>query len=286
MTTSYPYKKWMSETKYIDRLTMGEITWPGTHNAGVDYDFSYPPHIAAISNWVVCQDGPFIQQLNEGARALDLRFHSDEHWLGVKKFHTFHGPATGRSLSELIRSLDFFLDENPNEFILLDMHELTGLNDRVFDYKGFNNVILEALESRLIPERNKYLTLDQLKKASDKQRIVLATDRHPDMNNLIFWPKIKHKWAGNNITSPEELKQHIARTLESPPSGVMPWSLSATSYGELAGVKRITRELNEWFGPESAWAPKCSIINVDFFGDSSLIDYCREVNMIKGRYKP
>jgi 1-phosphatidylinositol phosphodiesterase len=66
----------------------------------------------------------------------------------------------------------------------------------------------------------------------------------------------------------------------------MPWSLSATSYGELAGVKRITRELNEWFGPESAWAPKCSIINVDFFGDSSLIDYCREVNMIKGRYKP
>ncbi|MCU1751253.1 phospholipase [Pseudomonas sp. 6D_7.1_Bac1] len=285
MANSYPYKKWMSETPYIDRLSIGEIVWPGAHNSGVDRDFSYPPHIAVISNWVVCQDGPFIQQLNEGVRALDLRFHSDEHWMGIKKFHTFHGPATGRSLSELIKSLNYFLDENPDEFIILDMHELKALKDGAFDYKTFNTVIMNELGLRLIPKGNKHLTLAELKKLSNKQRIVLAAEWHPDFNSPLYWGGISHEWSGTDITSPNELKQHIARTLQSPPSGPMPWSLSATSYGELAGVKRISTELNEWFGPTSGWAPKCSIINVDFFGDSSLIDYCQELNMSKGLTK-
>src|SRR5438128_402089 len=134
MATSHPHKKWMSETLYMDNLSIGDVVWPGTHNAGVDYDFSYP-YLTLGENWFVCQRGPFIQQLNEGARALDLRFYSNEHWVGVKKFETFHGPATGRSLSELIRTLNFFLDENPDEFILLDMHELMGTKRQSFDFK-------------------------------------------------------------------------------------------------------------------------------------------------------
>ncbi|APC19000.1 phospholipase [Pseudomonas frederiksbergensis] len=285
MANSYPHKQWMSETRYMDRLSIGEIVWPGAHNSGVDRDASYPLHIAAISNWVVCQDGPFIQQLNEGVRALDLRFHADEHWMGIKKFHTFHGPATGRSLSELIKSLKYFLNENPDEFIILDLHELKTLNGDAFDYKTFNTVIMNELGLRLIPEKNKSLTLGELKKLSRQQRIVLAAAWHPDFNSPLYWGGISHQWSGTDITPPNELKQHIARTLKSPPSGAMPWSLSATSYELLVGVKRITTELNEWFGPTSGWAPKCSIINVDFFGDSSLIDYCWESNMIKGRAK-
>jgi 1-phosphatidylinositol phosphodiesterase len=287
MTSKHPYKNWMSATPDIDKLTLTELVWPGAHNAGVDYDFSYPMHVQPAAHWFVCQDGPFIQQLNEGVRALDLRFHSDDHWLGVRKFHTFHGfkLLRGRSLSELLKSLDFFLNENPDEFIVLDISKLEGLDGEIFDYKGFHQVIMSELGPRLVPFRNHYLTLKSLKKFSHLQRIVLACDWHPDLDSHLYWPPINSYWSGNDITSPEALKQFIADTLTNPPDKYWLWSLSATSYGELAGVKRITHELNEWFGPNSGWAPKCSIINADFIGDTQLVSYCAEINYFRGQRK-
>lgn len=287
MTNSYPYKNWMSTTSSIDKLTLLELVWPGAHNSGVDYDFSYPIHVQPASHWFVCQDGPFIQQLNEGVRALDLRFHSDEHWLGVKKFHTFHGfkLLRGRSLSELFKSLDFFLSENPDEFVVLDMRELKGLDEKSFDYTGFHEAIMSELSTRLIPRENRYLTLGALKKINPLQRIVVAADWHPDFNSPLYWPKIPVEWSGNDITSPEELRQHIERTLNNPPEENTLWSLSATSYGELAGVTRITRELNEWFAPDTGWAQKCSIISADFIGATRLVSYCREINLSRGQSK-
>ncbi|SEM46785.1 1-phosphatidylinositol phosphodiesterase [Pseudomonas sp. ok272] len=280
-------KQWMSATSSIDKLTLTELVWPGAHNAGIDFDVPFSPSIRLLANWFVCQNRPFIQQLNEGVRALDLRFHCDEHWLGIKKFHTFHGAKlfNGRSLSELIKSLTFFLDNNPDEFIILDIHELRGLDDKRFDYKGFHDVIMSELGERLIPERNSHFTLGELKKFSPRQRIVLAIEGHPDLYSATYWRKIKHAWSGKDIISPNELKQHIQDTLSYPSQKNVLWSLSATCYGELAGVKRITQELNEWFGPTSAWAPKCSIINADFITDTDLVDYCRQVNHSKGLLK-
>jgi 1-phosphatidylinositol phosphodiesterase len=284
---NYPYKNWMSTSPYIEQLTLGELVWPGAHNSGLDHDFSYPAYLQPATNWFVCQDGPFIQQLSEGIRAFDLRLHSDEHWLGVKKFHTFHGLKLfrGRSLSELLKSLEVFLNDNRDEFIVLDLHELKGVNDEPFDYKGFHEVIMTELAPRLIPQDNRHLTLEQLKRTSALQRVVLASDWHPQFNSPLYWPKIRHEWSGSDITSPEQLQQHITRTLANPPATSNLWSLSATSYGELAGVKRITNELNQWFGPESGWAPKCSIINADFVGATRLADYCQQINHSKGLRK-
>lgn len=281
------YKNWMAASPYIDRLTLGELIWPGAHNAGLDYDFSYPAYLQPAQNWFVCQDGPFIQQLGEGVRAFDLRLHSDEHWLGIKKFNTFHGMKLfrGRSLSELINSLNFFLNENPHEFIVLDIHELKGINERPFDYKGLHEVVTIELAPRLIPRSNSHLTLGQLKKSSTLQRVVLASEWHSDFNSPLYWPKIRHEWSGSDITSPEQLKQHITRTLANPPPSGRLWSLSATSYGELAGVKRITHELDLWFGPDSGWAPKCSIINADFVGATRLAGYCQQINHARGLVK-
>ncbi|RBL68578.1 phospholipase [Pseudomonas sp. MWU13-2625] len=284
---NYPYKKWMTTASAIDALTLGEVLWPGAHNAGLDYDFSYPAYLQPAKNWFVCQDGPFIQQLSEGVRAFDLRLHSDEHWLGIKKFHTFHGLKLfrGRSLSELIKSLEVFLDEHPSEFVVLDIHELKGVDNKPFDYQGFHQVIMNHLAPRLIPRSNSHLTLGQLKQADSRQRVVLASEWHPDFNSPLYWPNIRHEWSGSDITSPEQLKQHITKTLANPPRSGTLWSLSATSYGELAGVKRITNELNQWFGPASGWAPKCSIINADFIGGTPLIEYCQQINHAKGLRK-
>nr|WP_315438556.1 phospholipase [uncultured Pseudomonas sp.] len=285
--SNYPLKNWMASAPGIDQLTLGEVVWPGAHNAGLDYDFSYPAYLQPAKNWFVCQDGPFIQQLNEGVRAFDVRLHADEHWLGIKKFHTFHGLKLfrGRALSELVKSLNVFLSDNPNEFIVLDIHELKGINNQPFDYKGLHEVITMELGSRLIPRNNSQLTIEQLKRISPVQRVVLASDSHPDFRSPLYWPKIRHEWSGSDITSAEQLKQHITRTLANPPPSGSLWSLSATSYGELAGVKRITHELNQWFGPDSGWAPKCSIINADFVGATRLAEYCQQINHAKGLVK-
>ena len=274
----------MTVTPTIDKLTLTELVWPGAHNAGVDYDFSYPMHLQPAKHWFVCQDGPFIQQLNEGVRVLDLRFLSDEHWLGIRKFHTFHGyeMLTGRSLAELFKSLNFFLNENPDEFVILDIHELQSRDERQFDYQGFHDAVISELGTRLIPKKNRYLTLGELKKTNSLQRVVFACDWHPNLDSPLYWPKIRSHWSGGDITSPEELKQFIERTLANPPDQNSLWSLSATSYGELAGVKRMTQELNDWFGPNSGWAPKCSIINADYIGDTQLVAYCREINFSRG----
>ena len=216
---NYPLKNWMASAPGIDQLTLGEVVWPGAHNAGLDYDFSYPAYVQPAKNWFVCQDGPFIQQLNEGVRAFDVRLHADEHWLGIKKFHTFHGLKLfqGRALSELVKSLNVFLSDNPNEFIVLDIHELKGINNQAFDYKGLHEVITTELGSRLIPRNNSQLTIEQLKKISPVQRVVLASDSHPDFRSPLYWPKIRHEWSGSDITSAEQLKQHITRTLANPP---------------------------------------------------------------------
>ncbi|WWL45449.1 hypothetical protein V5O39_07890 [Pseudomonas parakoreensis] len=165
--SNYPLKNWMASAPGIDQLTLGEVVWPGAHNAGLDYDFSYPAYLQPAKNWFVCQDGPFIQQLNEGVRAFDVRLHADEHWLGIKKFHTFHGLKLfqGRALSELVKSLNVFLSDNPNEFIVLDIHELKGINNQLFDYKGLHEVITMELGSRLIPRNNSQLTIEQLKRS-------------------------------------------------------------------------------------------------------------------------
>ncbi|CAI8707047.1 Phospholipase [Pseudomonas sp. IT-P74] len=287
MTTNYPYRSWMAATPSIDNLTLLELVWPGAHNAGVDYDFSYPAYLQPAKHWFVCQDGPFIQQLNEGVRALDLRFYSNEHWQGARKFNTFHGynTLTGRSLTELFKSLNFFLDENPDEFVVLDISKLQGHDELEFDYKGFQEAIMSELGTRLIPKKNCHLTLGKLKQTSHLQRIVFACGWHPDLDSPLYWPKVKSRWSGNDITSPEALKQFIERTLLSPPDKNSFWSLSATSYGKLTGVKRITQELNDWFGPNSGWAPKCSIINADFIGDTQLVAYCREINFFRGMRK-
>lgn len=68
--SNYPFKNWMAATPDMDRLPLGEVVWPGAHNSGLDFDFPYPAYLQPAQNWFVCQDGPFIQQLNEGVRAL------------------------------------------------------------------------------------------------------------------------------------------------------------------------------------------------------------------------
>jgi 1-phosphatidylinositol phosphodiesterase len=275
----FTLSRWMSETPSVDKLSFANLILPGAHNAGVDKKASYVA--PGVSHWASCQNNSFYYQLTQGARALDLRLEYETSRNGVPTFWFQHnGFRSSRSLENLVTGIIRFVQENPDEFILLDFHELTS-EQQPFDFKEFNRFLLTHLGDRMIPCRNAFLTLGQLKQASYAQRVLVAAERHPDLDSAWFCGQIDHKWSGIATTSVSELHTHITRVMKHPPRG-LPWSLSATSYSGLGGPVNIKEQLDDWF--DSAvrdWILKSSIVNADFFETSRLVQHCRMANIIK-----
>jgi 1-phosphatidylinositol phosphodiesterase len=111
----------------------------------------------------------------------------------------------------------------------------------------------------------------------------VAAERHPALDRAWFLPKIEHFWSGIGDTNVKELQTHIAQVMEAPPIGSLPWSLSATSYAIALGPVDIAEHLDRWFHTENGWVHSCSVINADFFEESSLVSNCRIANIIKAQ---
>ncbi len=277
---NYALNNWMAATPAIDTLSLCELTLPGTHNAGCDWKASYP--LIPGAHWLACQHDSFYAQLNNGARALDVRldFVFDEPGLGKFRFQ-HNGYRSSRTLGDLVTDVERFLQENPDEFIVLDFHELKG-GQQPFDYHFFNAMMLRCLGQRMIPSNNLYLSLGQLKKLSKVQRVLVAAEGYWELDRTWFCEKIEHKWSGIADTNAAELEKHIIEVLKNPPGTWAPWSLSATSYSLLGGPVDIKGHLTGWFDlAKRDWATKCNIINVDFIEESKIVSYCRTASLIK-----
>ncbi|MHC8344087.1 phospholipase [Pseudomonas sp. RT6P73] len=275
---NFTLNNWMAGSPTIDTLSLSELTLPGTHNAGSDWNASWPTIPGA--HWLACQHQSFYSQLCNGARALDIRLMFDANAPGLGKFRMHHnGYRNARSLGNLLDDVRNFLRENPDEFIILDFHELKG---DTFDFTYFNNMMIHLLGYRIIPTQNRSLSLRQLKRVSSEQRVLVSAPGNWALDRNVFLGQIEHKWSGSGITSAADLKKHITNVLTSPPGTWAPWSLSATSYSALGGPEDIHKELDSWFDPKkSDWAQKCNIINVDFIEETQIVSYCRTVNLNK-----
>jgi len=117
---------WMSKTLGIEQLKLTDIVWSGFHNCGMDK--KAPNHEALVGNWTNCQNDTFLWQLANGARAFDIRLGYDA---GTSFYFHHNGFRSGHLLEELIDALLLFLDRNPDEFIVLDFHQL-GDGDKYF----------------------------------------------------------------------------------------------------------------------------------------------------------
>ena len=263
-------------------MTLNELILPGAHNAGVDKKATYVA--PGVSHWAACQNNSFYDQLNNGARALDVRVEYNLDARGVGTFWFQHnGFRSSRSLENLVMQVSRFLQENPDEFVLLDFHELKSAQ-APFDYKEFNRFLLTHLDQRIIPFGNRYMNLGQLKRDSRTQRVWIAAEYHPDLDQHWLLSSIQHEWSGESLTSVEEVRALIARVTQNPPSSRVPWSLSATSYTAPGGPTDIKEHLDLWFDPApDSWILKCSIINADFFEKSKLVSNCRTANIIKAQ---
>ncbi|MVV50398.1 phospholipase [Pseudomonas sp. PB120] len=270
----------MTDTPVIDSLSLSELVLPGAHNAGVDKKASYAA--PGFSNWVACQNHSFYYQLTFGARALDLRLSYEIGNNGVGTFWFEHnGFRSSRSLENLITSVIRFLQENPDEFIVLDFHHLNA-DSQPFDYQEFNRQLLTHLGDRIIPYTHAYLSLGQLRQISHAQRVFVAAEYRPEFDMAYFHRQIEHKWSGVPTASVSELNAYLTHVMKFPPSRSMPWSLSATSYNVVAGPQSIGAHLDKWFDPTSSdWMEKSSIINADFLETSNLVRHCRTANLAR-----
>jgi 1-phosphatidylinositol phosphodiesterase len=276
-------RNWMAATPQIERLTLSELTLPGTHNAGCDWQASYA--LIPGKHWLACQHQSFRSQLDNGSRALDVRLiHDPSAKSGTDRFRFHHNEyLSSRTLKDLLVDVWDFLSVNPDEFIVLDFKNFKGLKG-AFDFKLFNALVVQALEPRMIPAANKRLTLAELKRISPLQRVLVCAPRHSELDANLFHDEVVSKWSGIATTNIAELRAFITTVISAPPSSWYNWTLSATCYSATGGPTDIHDELNAMFDPKNSdWARKCNIINVDFIEESKIVDFCRAANLLKAR---
>lgn len=275
--------QWMADAPQVDNLSLFEMTLPGAHNAGCDWEASYA--LIPGKNWLACQDVSFYSQLNRGARALDVRLVYDGEADQMARFRCHHnGYTSSRTLADLVRDLKGFYERSRDEFIILDFHELSSVKGP-FNYVEFKTALLEQLGERIIPTANLHLTLGQLKAINPLQRIMVAAAMTSETEDFRFHDRIQHKWIGQSQVNTSDLHGYIKSVLSTPTGTHRPWSLSATSY-TLGGPQRILDSLDEWFDPGNTdWASKCNIINFDFIKNSNIVRFCQMANVQKARNK-
>jgi len=276
-TSNVDKQRWMSEIPDLDRLRLTELIWPGTHNSGMDKKASN--YEVVLGNWTTCQNDSFAWQLANGARAFDLRLgYRTGTPQGTFYFH-HNGYTSQRVLGELIDAVNDFSERNPDEFILLDFHQLRD-GDQHFDFQQFNDLLVQRLGPRAIAPEDEDKTLGQLKAASNKRRVIIAASGSVELDMAVFWPRIRHYWSGTRLTNASELRQHIARTLDTRRYDDL-WSLTATSYSFLGGPVDIKQHINDWFHSSRDWVTRCSVISTDFFDESQIVGYCWVANAMK-----
>ncbi|MFY0727466.1 phospholipase [Pseudomonas sp. NFX15] len=272
---------WMSTALDIDTLKLTDIVWPGVHNAGMDKQS--PHYDAVIGNWTACQNDTFSWQLANGARAFDIRL---GYTAGADRsgFYFHHnGYRSHRVLDDLIDALLLFLERNPDEFIVLDFHQLAD-GDKPFDVKRLSDWLVRRLGLRAVLPGAALQTIGELKRASQHRRVILAAPAIAQLDGEFFWPRIAHKWRDNTFSDTAELHRFIAKTLEDAPYETFLWSLSANTYSLLGGPGHIKRQINDWFNTTGDWVTRCSIISTDFFDESDIVRYCWSATSMKAVY--
>lgn len=275
--SAYQPKSWMGDLRsVIGNKKLWQLSLPGTHNAGMDYYARYS------NSYISCQWDTFWYHLDSGIRVLDIRLkyfagYSDT---GLRFRHT-HDQESGRTLGEMMSAVRDFLQKNPTEIVILDIHELMTQKGTPVPFQELHNYFIDQFGWALIPRAAVNMTLNEIKANYPRGGIVLAAPSGlASLNPTLIWPQINHRWAGSGLVSTTRLHSHIESVMRNPPAAGALWSMSATCYSGW-GVQNIGSHLNSWYSIGSEWQRKSNIINVDFFNDSQIVRNCIESNLRK-----
>lgn len=233
----------------IQNLCLNELTLPGTHDASTYCAGSIS------QSWVQTQYQNINQQLSQGIRALDLRLMLSS-GSGDNQFVMCHGSfALPLTLVDFLNQVTQFLADNPQEFVILDLHDFEG-NWTSQTYQDLSNLIINTIgQDKLIPPSGISQPLKDLWQTTG--RVIVGSLEFPDSmsdwlaQNTPFWSSsIKQYWCGTSVTVWSDVQSYLQQQIDAinQPNNFL-WSLMAQyNYEGAYGVPaNVPKELSSFF---------------------------------------
>ena len=279
-TTTNHY--WMSEVPDINRLRIGELILPGSHDSGSDKqapNFQWPQEIT--------QDFAPFHQLRHGIRALDLRvaFYGKYPRGDARRFQLFHKTSSGRTVAgDILNALKtFYADKRASkEIVVLDFHEFRDFTAEA--HSELQALILSMLGERLVSEKWAGLTLDELYTTHPGANVVAAYNHYTSSTSL--WEGVDQRWSGKNLISTADLKHFMDSTITRYKARNALVAIQCAKYVlPLHVPDDFKEEINQWFKSEHAesYIQNFFIINTDWATRSELVNNCKHANQVKAQ---
>lgn len=256
---------WMEKySALLRKLTLTEMTLPGTHNSG-----SYRPVSQVGSVWVKCQSLSLAQQLQYGIRVLDLRIGQKSPGNYIICHDIWH---TSYSLAQALSEVTDFINKSNKEIVILDFHRFVKLGSKRYDYNQLKQQISSALVEYSVPPSCAGETLGAIwSQGNPKQRIVVAWNT--DNPDTYMWPGVKQQWY-KDAESPSALYQCIKNDTLSPPPAPCMWAecsfvKSSLLHSPISNAVRIDPTITNWYFGGSRFCETANVISVDFFSKHS-----------------
>ncbi len=260
-TEEYPaapmYRAWMDYySGLLGKLTLAEMTLPGTHNSGT---------YQLVSNFgtalMQTQEHSLYLQLNYGIRSLDLSIGQNSPGNYILCHDTWR---TSCSLAEALKEVRDFIDNSNKEIVILDFHRFVNLGGGSYDYIQLKQQIASGLSGYSLPVSSIGSTLATIWSSPESKtgRVVVAWNA--DDPDLYMWPGVNQSWY-EDADSLSKLYQCIKMDMLSPPPGL--WATCSFLAGIAPHFYAMTADptITNWYFGGSEFCDKANIISVDFF---------------------
>ena len=260
--------QWMKYySDVLGKLTLTEMTLPGTHDSG-----TYEPVSVFAKCGVQTQDLSLLDQLNRGIRVLDLRIGQNSPGDYIISHDTWR---TKYSLSQALQEIKDFINATEKEVIILDFHRFNQLSEERFDYDQLKSQVKSSLKGYYLPvHQGQGKTLSEIWKTSGQRRIVVAWNSARTIDISYMWPGVKQHWY-SHADSNDELKSELKKDFTNPPSKTEMWStcvfvtpcykFTCLPRFPYTNAENLSPMIDNWFYGCSEWTLKANIISTDFF---------------------
>ena len=259
---TFLYDKWMFYySDVLGKLTLTEMTLPGTHDSG-----TYKPKFPPGDLWIRTQNLPIVQQLQLGVRVLDLRIGQ----ISPGNYEIVHDIwRTSYTLTAAFKEVTDFIDNDATgkEIVILDFHMFVNLDEGTdYDFVQLKAQMRSQLNGYLLSVENGHgKPLQQIWQACGKGRVVVAWNTsNPDS---YMWPWVNQRWykdADSEIKLYEAIKDDM---LNSPPGSWAACSFMESSATHPPDLNAIASDptIKRWYFGGSTFCENANIISVDFF---------------------
>lgn len=255
---------WMETySDVLGRLTLTEMTLPGTHDSG-----THNPVSVLGKLWIKTQSLTLSQQLSAGIRVLDLRIGQTSPGNYIICHDTW---CTSYSLAQALKEVTDFVDGSSKEVVVLDFHRFVALGrGDGYDYAQLKEQIASALSGYCVSASHAGSTLATIwSSGSHRERVVVAWNAvNPDP---YMWPGVNQRWY-SKADSLSSLYECIHSDTKDPPRGM--WATcafmaSSLTHNPRSNALKSEPTMTNWYFGGSMFCERANIISVDFFDEFS-----------------